>query len=525
MGTQESNFESAHTLRGRPYRQPVTDTLTISHALERSAKVWGDRPAISTQAAPEGSRSVSFAEIHRHSARMLTWMREQAGVNEGDVVAVAPQNNVTSIVAVLALLRGGNPVLLVGPTDPRARVTEQMGAVSARQLFRAGPTDAPDAADLPHVDSLTDVMWPRAEIDPWADALYIGTSGSTAESKIVAQSAYNAAVNAAGLARHHAIRPGDRILGCLPIHHVNGLHFTVLGSLAAGAHVLLLDGFDPFGYVRSCQSFRPRLASVVPSVLQVLLDSWRMTTSSIGLEYFVSAAAPLTSRTAAAVMDRMGVRVMQGYGLTETTNFATTIPIGLSETAYRAMMIETDYPSVGVAFADNEVAILRPDGALARPGEEGELSIRGHNIMNGYTGNQSATSEAFAHGWFHSGDLGFRYREPSTGNWFHAITGRSKNVAKVGGIGVSLDEVDRVLRSHPGVRDAGTIRVPHRLLGEEIIMFVALQGSMKISDVRDHLRAHFAPNIARSRLEELHEIPRTLTGKLIRQDLVSILGL
>lgn len=193
----------------------------------------------------------------------------------------------------------------VARSRPRARARAPFGCDHLHR--QTGPARGGRAACGPG----------RAEevpVDPWSDALYIGTSGSTAASKIVAQSHLNGAANAAGLIAHRCLRPGDRLLGCLPIHHVNGLHFTVFGALAAGAHVLLADVFHPFTYPRLLDGFQPRVASVVPSILEALHRSWRLPAPPPRLEYFVSAAAPLTAGIAGAVLDRIGVPVLQGYG-------------------------------------------------------------------------------------------------------------------------------------------------------------------------------------------------------------------
>jgi acyl-CoA synthetase (AMP-forming)/AMP-acid ligase II len=101
----------------------------------------------------------------------------------------------------------------------------------------------PSARAIPDTAKLDDKPVPLP--NPFADAPLFATSGSTAASKIVAQSHYNAAVNTEALQRHHGLAPGDRVLGCLPIHHVNGVHFTLFATVASGAHAFLAPQFDP----------------------------------------------------------------------------------------------------------------------------------------------------------------------------------------------------------------------------------------------------------------------------------------
>lgn len=494
------DFDLAHTYLGTPFTEPIAPATTILGYLAERVATHPDDPFVTTV---DPRVTLTYRDLDLASRRMASWLLA-SGITPGDVVAYGPRNDVRSIVTVVALLRAGCPTLLVNPADPAARTRQQTDAIGAGHVL----------GTLPDVASLTgDPTDTDATIDPLADALYFGTSGSTAASKIVAQSYYNAAVNAHGIGRHHRLRRGDRILGCLPIHHVNGLHLTVFGTIAAGAHLVLAPAFDPFGYVRLLDEFRPRIASVVPSILEAVQQTWRRPMPPAGLEYFISAAAPLSARTAAAVTRRVGVPVMQGYGLTETTNFSTTMPVDLPAEAYRTLMIDTDIPSVGRAIHGNEVAVLAPDGSPVPAGEIGEVCMRGHNVMTGYAGSAQATAEAFQGGWFHSQDLGYEVQ-----GGFFVLTGRLKNIAKVGGEAVSLDELDRVLKALPEVTDAAAVALPHRFLGEEVVAAVVL-ASGAVDDVRMRLKGSFAEHLLPTRVVELDAIPRTPTGKVLRPQL------
>ncbi|SED36689.1 class I adenylate-forming enzyme family protein [Streptomyces melanosporofaciens] len=520
----------AHTYRGIPFEDRLTPHPTLVSWLAHHARTRGGAPFLTTVADDGELTTLSYGEAELLSRRLARWLRAELQVAAGRTVALAPVNDPASIVAVLAVLRADCPLLLLGPQDPADRRRQQTEAAGAQVVLRppSVPAEAlPEAVVLPDPRTLEepqdDLGGP--EIDPDQDALFFATSGSTAASKLVAQSHYNAAVNAEALGRHHGLRPGDRLLGCLPVHHVNGLHFTVLGVLAAGAHVLLADGFDPLRYPRLLQRFRPRIASVVPSVLEALLETWRSPQLPDDFGYFVSAAAPLTTRTARAVWDRFGARVLQGYGLTETVNFSTTMPADLSEDAYRRLMLDTDIPSIGTALFGNEVAVLTPEGERAVPGQVGEICVRGHNVMSRYEANPAATGEAFAGGWFHTQDLGMEVTDPDRAEPFVVVTGRRKNIAKVGGETVSLDEMDRVLRAVPRVRDAACVALPHRFLGEEIVAAVVpAPGADGPPDVLPALAAAFRPAVLPRRVVPFDAIPRTRTGKVLRRELAERLA-
>lgn len=492
------------------------------------ARTQGDSPFMTTVAADRQVNTLSYRDLDDLSRRLAGWLRSEVGSGTGDVLAMIPLNDTRSVIAIFGALRAGCRVLLLSPTDPVARLREQTEAIGAKVVLCAPgiPTGQyPEAIAVPDATALAEELQAGAgaSLTPGDDALYFGTSGSTASAKLVAQSHHNVVANAEAVRRHHGLRRGDRILGCLPVHHVNGLHFTVFGTLAAGAHVVLAHAFHPFGYPRLVERFRPRIASVVPSVLEALLETWREPDLPPEFQYFVSAAAPLTTRTAQDVSRRLGVRVLQGYGLTETTNFSTTVPTDISPDAYRRLVTAAEIPSVGIAMYGNEVAVLRRDGGRAAPGEIGELCMRGHNVMTRYAGNAEATRAAFRHGWFHSQDLGFEVVDLDSGRSFFVITGRSKNIAKIGGETVSLEEMERVIGALPGVLDAVCVCVPHRFLGDEIVAAVVF-GAGSRPDLRAYLRTRFAAAVVPRRVVALGTIPRTVTGKILRSQLARTLA-
>ncbi|MDO0928873.1 class I adenylate-forming enzyme family protein [Streptomyces sp. TG1A-8] len=530
MAPSPTDFDRAHTYLGKPLAERLTPWPTVLSRLDHHARVRPGAPFLTTPTPTGDTVTLSYGEADALSRRLAAWLRRDRAVRPGSTVALAPVNDAASVLTVLAVLRAGCSLLMLSPQDPAARRRELTGAAGAELVLRPATLAAqalPEAVAVPDAHTLD----AQAELpsdpaaDPSAGAFCFATSGSTAAGKLVVQSHYAAAVNAEALRRHHGLRPGDRVLGCLPIQHVNGLHFTVLGVLAAGAHVLLAPGFDPLRYPGLLERFRPRIASVVPSILEALTETWRQPELPSDFHYFVSAAAPLSARTARAVGQRTGARVLQGYGLTETVNFSTTLPADLSEDAYRRLMLDTDIPTIGTALYGNEVAVLTSGGERAAPGEEGEICMRGHNVMTRYQGNEQATAEAFAGGWFHSQDLGTQITDPESGRTFVVVTGRRKNIAKVGGEAVSLDEVDRVLRAVPHLRDAASVALPHRFLGEEVVAAVVpAPGADAVAQARTALARSFRPTCRPGRIVVLEAIPRTATGKVLRRDLAATIA-
>ncbi|HUQ54069.1 long-chain fatty acid--CoA ligase [Lentzea sp.] len=495
-------------------------------AISHFGRVRGHRPWLTAVARSGQETVLTFAAVDQATRAVAARLTAEFGTRP-TTLAFAPVNDVPSVLTVLGALRAGHRLLMLGPADPPERTSQQIAAAGAVAVVHTPDTAPPQGADALRLPDWREILrddraadWTDPRVDASEDALYFATSGSTAASKLVAQSRLNATANAEAVRRHHRLSSTSRVLGCLPVHHVNGLHFSVLGTLMAGAQLILADSFSPLTYPGLVERYRPHLASVVPSVLETVLEVWGRRRLPLGFRYFLSAAAPLTSATARAVADRLGTRVMQGYGLSETTNFSTTMPPDLAGSTYRDLMVDAEIPSVGVAVAGNEVAVLDENGDRLPAGEVGEVCMRGLNVMSRYLGNDQATSEAFRGGWFHSQDLGFRLE---VGNRdFFVLTGRVKNIAKVAGETVSLDEMDRALRALPQVRDAACVALPDRFAGERIVAAVVTNGDDG-PEIAKALRLLFSEAVVPERFIALDRIPRTPTGKVLRPELRSAL--
>jgi acyl-CoA synthetase (AMP-forming)/AMP-acid ligase II len=515
--------EAARSYQGHGPREPIEPGAGLVSRLENWAGTTPDASWLTAVDAAGNAETFTFSRAADAVRRLAGWLALTLGAGPGATVAVLVSNDTRSALTVLAALRCGYSVFFISPADPGPRRAELLGALPLTAVLAPDPratAQLPTAVPVPDPSGLPEPVTSGAPVP--GGRLLFATSGSTAASKIVVQSEYAATMNAEALRRHHGLGPGARVLGCLPVCHVNGLHFTLLSTLWSGAEAVLLRSFAPARYRECAERFRPHIASVVPSILDQLVTGPR---PDFGpqFRYFVSAAAPLSARTAANVLDKLGARVIQGYGLTETTNFSTMMPADLTDEEYRALMIDNAVPSVGTALFGNEVAVLRSDGSAAEPGESGEVCMRGHNVMLGYLDNPSANAEAFAGGWFHSGDLGYLTQDAG-GRSFLVLTGRSKNIAKTLGFAVSLEEMERWLQSLPWVRDAACFAEPDRFRGEAVVAVVAADGGLDEDALERHLAAHFPPAVLPARYIHAETVPRTETGKILRRRLAQAHG-
>lgn len=337
-------------------------------------------------------RTVTYSEA-------LTQVRARAaalsslGVASGTRLGLRPLNDIDSFVTILATLWTGAAVVLANPRDADTRVAEQyqrVGAVDYRTLqeqVAARETGRPGLAGRPV---------PAAAADDIAVVVF--TSGSTGRPRAVAQSHRGILANVAAVAAHHRLGPGTRLFACLPLFHVNALEFTGFASAIAGGRLFMADTFEPLSYLSAVSATAAHIASAVPSILSTVTERSGGAPDLSQLRYFVSAAAPLAAPTARRVHERLGKRIVQGYGLSEAANFSCLMPPDLDDAGYAQLMTEAEIPAVGPALAGNEVAVLGADGLPVPPGVTGEIVVRGPNVMIGYLGDVAATAEALRGG-------------------------------------------------------------------------------------------------------------------------------
>jgi len=466
------------------------------------------------------SREASAASLIRAGSTLAHWLRTECGIGPGERVALIARNDQRSVEAVLGALLTGIPLLLLDPTDPPARWREQARSVGA-EVMVSSVAVGPEVIELPSAAGLRPATVPTVSgAQPSQEVAFFPTSGSTAAAKIVAQPMRALRANARAVIGHHDLRPGRTVLGCLGIHHVNGFHFGLIANLVAGSHLVLLEQFDPFGYSDAIIEHRPDVASVVPSILESLVA---VGDPALGdhLGYFLSAAAPLAGRTLAAVQDRFGVRVLQGYGLSEAVNFSTTVPRGLDVSAFRRWATDFDAPSVGVPLAGVTVDVVDESGAAVPDETVGEVVIGGEARMTRYVANRAATWEVLRDGRVRTGDLGRLIDDPAGRHL--VLVGRLKNVCKVGGAAVSLDEVGRALRSLDGVADAVAVARADPLRGE-VVDAVVVGDPGTDQAVRIRLAQELPPRALPVRITRVARLPRTPTGKLRREAVNQLLA-
>jgi len=336
--------------------------------------------------------------------------------------------------------------------------------------------------------------------------LVLHTSGTTSRPKTVPLSHSNLLAAAMQIGTTLELKPTDCCLNVMPLFHTHGLVGALLAPLAAGGSVVCPGQFDPNLFFGWLNEYKPTWYSGVPTMHRAILDravgqSVRPLQSS--LRFIRSSSAALAPSLIAGLEEVFGVPVIDSYGMTEAPGQITSNPLPPRK---------RKPGSVGLA-AGPEVAILNEAGDAQLPGQIGEVTIRGANLIDGYANNPDANNTAFRDGWFRTGDQGYL---DSEGYLF--ITGRLKELIHRGGEKIAPREIDEALLGHPEVRHALAFAVPHPSLGENIAAAVVLRDGARCTEAAlrefafDRLPAFKVP----SRIVFVADLPKGPTGKLQR---------
>ena len=489
-----------------------------------------DAPALSAPGRPP----LTYGAL-RALARSTLDRLNRLGIGRGDRVAIVLPNGPEMAAAFVAI----GTAATTAPLNPAYRAEEfafYLSDLKARALVVEAGSDSPAVAvageqGIPVLTLEPDAAGGAGGFRLGGDpigraarpglaeasdtALVLHTSGTTSRPKIVPLSQANVAASAAHIRDSLALTPGDRCLNIMPLFHIHGLIAAVLSSLAAGSSIVCTPGFNALKVFQWFDEATPSWYTAVPTMHQAILDRAPRNAEIVArmaLRFVRSSSSSLPPQVMAALEETFGCPVIEAYGMTEAAHqmASNPLPPGARKPG-----------SVGLA-AGPEVAVMAADGALLDAGEVGEIVIRGPNVTAGYENNEAANAEAFAHGWFHTGDQGV-----IDGDGYLRITGRLKEIINRGGEKISPREVDEVLMDHPAVAQVVTFALPHPKLGEEVAAAVVLREGEAASerDLRDFAAARLADFKVPRKLVFLDEIPKGATGKLQRIGLAEKLGL
>lgn len=474
-----------------------------------------------------------FCELVYATARFL----QSKGLERGDRVATVSHNHWHTVVHYFAAWLLGLVVVPVNLKEDDERIAYILEKGKVELAFIRSDYRERMAAILRNYDALKHMetvicgesaeRFGREEGElklpgdlSGAEALIVFTSGTTGPPKGVVLSQRNLLEDARSIADWHGIGAGSRMMCVLPIHHVNGTVVTLLTPFYAGGSTVLNRRFRTERFLPLVAEEGVHVASMVPTLLQYLSNHYRRREppDCPGFRHVICGAGPLTVKTARTFEERLGVPVIHGYGLSETTCYSCFLPVDLPAGEHNRWMREYGYPSIGVPVPANEMAIHDAEGNPLPERERGEIVIRGVNVMLGYYRNREANEKTFKNGWFRSGDEGF-YINDERGRPYFFITGRLKELIIRGGVNLAPLEIDEVINRAPGVKAGIAVGFENEWYGEEVGAFVqpeegAGEDEQAILDFcRSHLPFAKSPKV----VVFGDEIPVTSTGKYQRR--------
>jgi long-chain acyl-CoA synthetase len=367
----------------------------------------------------------------------------------------------------------------------------------------------PDDARVDRMTSVSGTFQP-VEINPGEIALIQYTGGTTGVPKGAMLSHQNLTANARQV---HAIDPRagqeDRIVGVLPFFHVFANTCVLNRTVLAGGMIAMLPRFDAKATLATIARIRATALPGVPTMYQALLDHPKMgSTSFKSLRVCISGGAPLAPVLKTKFERATGARVVEGYGLTESSGVVACNPYdGINKTG----AIGQPVPGTTVKLVDRE------DSTKAAPdGEPGELVFCGPQMMQGYWGRPDADSETFVDGFLRSGDVAM-----IDDDGYIRIVDRLKDMIAVGGFKVFPSQIEAVLYRNPAVKEAIVIGVPDAYHGEMPKAFVTLNEGADGAGLKDWLNPQLGKHERVIDVEVRLNLPKTLVGKLSRKELVA----
>lgn len=353
-----------------------------------------------------------------------------------------------------------------------------------------------------------------------SEALIVYTSGTTGAPKGVVLSQKNLLEDARSISDWHNIDADTRMMCVLPIHHVNGTVVTMITPFYGGGSTVLNQRFRVKQFFPIVRQEKVHIVSVVPTLLQYLNNHYsdKEVPNCSSLRHIICGAGPLTVKVAETFEERFNIRIIHGYGLSETTCYSCFVPLDINEKEHEEWRSDYGYPSIGVPISANEMGIHDAEGNELGENEKGEIVIRGVNVMLGYYNNKEANEKAFKHGWFRSGDEGFYIRDEEDRPYFF-ITGRLKELIIRGGVNLAPLEIDEVINKAPGVKAGIAVGFDNDWYGEEVGAYVQLKEGVEQDEdtilefCRDHLPFSKTPKV----VVFGDQIPVTSTGKYQRR--------
>lgn len=536
---------------------------TIGGFISAIAEVYADRPAFTT-CLPNGMNgTLTYAQADEMSDAFAVYLREIAGLNTGDRVAIQVPNCLAYPIAAMAVFKAGCVLVNVNPlytpeemakqfadAEPAAIIVVDMFADKLVEAMHGHPIpnvivtrvaeylpampkaivglvqkywdktiqpitlphirlpDAVSAGRAKHAEMHNALEEYRSDIDPDDVACLQYTGGTTGVSKGAMLTHTNILMNMEQtMELIEQFEKGKEVaLTALPLYHVFAFTVNFLGMYSQGAQNILIPNPRPLSNLkRAFENYKITWVSGVNTLFNGLNgEVWFQDTPPKHLKFASAGGMALQGVVAERWQEVTGKPVLEGYGLTESSPVLTFNPYG-----------KTRLNSIGVPVPSTEVKCVDEDGADVPQGEPGELIARGPQIMKGYWNKPEETAKTIQNGWLLTGDVGIM-----DADGYFRIVDRKKDMILVSGFNVYPNEIEDTIAAHPGVEEVAVIGVPDGASGEAVKAFIVKRDETLNKDAlraycKEHLTAYKVPKAVEFR----DELPKSNVGKILRKDL------
>ncbi len=481
-------------------------------------------------------RSWSYGEINEAATRLANYFLGQ-GLVAGDRVAISLPNSAEFIISSLACLKVGIIAVLTNPRYTEFELEYQYQDSGARQVicraedyekiapvFQRGKTALEGVlivGDKP-ADSQSSYLFADAvcigagdiKDFPWdieEPVLIIYTGGTTGSSKGCCISTRN--LNAVGLCWIEMCRVTTeveryRVLATTPMYHIHGFQTTLNANIFLGGSIILPDNIDCDSILKAINTYEPNVWPAVPRQIIGLSCHDQLASSKVSkIQHVGCGSSPLPVVVMKHFEQVSGVPIIEGYGATETTMAVSCNPV-----RYRKI------GSVGIPYpnTDCKVVDLATGNEEMPLGSIGELCFKGPQIISGYWQKPEETNNAFRHGWWYSGDIGYMDKDG-----FIYIVDRKKDMIICSGFKVFSSEVENVLNNHPDIAEAAIIGVADPVRTETVKAFIVMkQGkTLTTAELNRHCRQYLAAYKVPTLFEFIDQLPRTAILKIDKKAL------
>ena len=491
--------------------------MNIAHHIERGQRLFPNKTALIFE-----GQSFTYNELDKLVNRIANSLRGLE-IELGDCVALFLPNIPEFVISYLGILKIGAVVVSLNVMLKSDEIKYILKDCAAKVLITTEELseNVPDGElpELKHIliaegrankgiilKQLVISASPDAramEMDCHAPAAIVYTSGTTGFPKGATLSHGNVISNIYSKNRCCQMRLDDRLLLYLPLFHCFGQNAILNAGLNVCATIILQRRFEPEQILKTIVREHITMFFGVPTVFIKLLN---MDTSGYDLSsvrYYFTAAAPMLIEVVQRWQEKHGCVIYEGYGLTETSPFASYN----HDLKYKL-------GSIGTPIENVEMKIVNLDGIEVQPGELGEIIIRGPNVMLGYWNHPDETAEVLKNGWFHTGDIG----KMDDDGYFY-IVDRLKDMINVSGFKVYPAEVENVLYAHPAVAEVAVYGVPDKIKGEIVKASILLKAGFSVTE--EEVIAFCSKKMATYKIPRtikfIDSLPKNATGKVLKQ--------